>query len=264
MATKSTTRSKTSSVKPDPRITQRRKQVKRSNVRKRLWIIGGLVGVVAIVVGGWMLLHTTLFSAKTVTVSGAVHEDSAQVIAAAGLSDHPALIGIDVGAAEAGVNALPWVRSSTVQLHWPSSVAIIVVERTPVASVGMGTTTAVIDAEGRVLALEKTPPAGLVSMTLPGGEKIVPGAMLGAKALGAVQVAATLPAAFKGQVATVVANNDGSVTLQLTTPVRVDMGTATHLEEKYRDIASVIAGATLHPGDVIDVSVPQASTITGP
>jgi protein involved in polysaccharide export with SLBB domain len=33
---------------------------------------------------------------------------------------------------------------------------------------------------------------------------------------------------------------------------------------KYRDVASVIAGATLHPGDVLDVSVPQAPTISGP
>jgi hypothetical protein len=52
--------------------------------------------------------------------------------------------------------------------------------------------------------------------------------------------------------------------IQLTTPVTIELGQATDLTAKYKDIASVIAGATLHPGDVLDVSVPQASTITGP
>ena len=38
--------------------------------------------------------------------------------------------------------------------------------------------------------------------------------------------------------------------------------TADRLRAKFSDIAAIIAGTSLHAGDVIDVSVPQASTIT--
>ena len=46
------------------------------------------------------------------------------------------------------------------------------------------------------------------------------------------------------------------MTLTLTTPVTVDLGPASQLGAKYEDVAAVLAGATLHAGDVIDVSVP--------
>jgi hypothetical protein len=34
------------------------------------------------------------------------------------------------------------------------------------------------------------------------------------------------------------------------------------LTAKYEDVSSILAGATLHNGDVIDVSVPDAPTVT--
>ena len=43
----------------------------------------------------------------------------------------------------------------------------------------------------------------------------------------------------------------------MTTPILVDIGTATQLTAKYEDVSALLAGATLHNGDVIDVSVPR-------
>jgi hypothetical protein len=57
---------------------------------------------------------------------------------------------------------------------------------------------------------------------------------------------------------------DGWVTLQLDSPVSFVLGPANDLYQKYEDVASVIARATLHVGDVVDVSVPQALTVSGP
>jgi len=54
----------------------------------------------------------------------------------------------------------------------------------------------------------------------------------------------------------------GWVQLAMTTPVMVDIGSASQLTEKYEDVSSILAGATLHNGDVIDVSVPDAPTVT--
>jgi len=59
-------------------------------------------------------------------------------------------------------------------------------------------------------------------------------------------------------------NRVGWVTLHLDTPVSFVLGPASDLSQKYEDVASVIARTTLHIGDVVDVSVPQAMTVTGP
>jgi len=48
----------------------------------------------------------------------------------------------------------------------------------------------------------------------------------------------------------------------MTAPVTIALGTAEKLGAKFSDIAAIIAGTSLHAGDVVDVSVPQASTIT--
>jgi hypothetical protein len=50
----------------------------------------------------------------------------------------------------------------------------------------------------------------------------------------------------------------------MTTPIVVNVGTASQLPSKYEDVTSILAGASLHAGDVIDVSVPDAPTVTGP
>jgi hypothetical protein len=44
----------------------------------------------------------------------------------------------------------------------------------------------------------------------------------------------------------------------------VDIGDASQLQAKYEDVSAALAGATLHDGDIIDVSVPGAMSVTGP
>jgi hypothetical protein len=71
-----------------------------------------------------------------------------------------------------------------------------------------------------------------------------------------------LPVSFAAQVTAVTVEPAGWVQLALTTPILVNIGTATELAAKYEDVSSILAGATLHNGDVIDVSIPQAPTVT--
>ncbi len=99
----------------DPRISARRTAVIREQGRRRLIIGSVVLGAVALLVGGWFLLHTPLFSARSVTVTGNVHETSAQVMAQSGLADHPPLLDVDTGAVAARLEQLPWVRTATVQ-----------------------------------------------------------------------------------------------------------------------------------------------------
>jgi cell division protein FtsQ len=245
----------------DPRIRQRRADVIRRQARRRMLIALGFLAVLLLAGGGWGLVHTRLFAARVVTVVGSTHTPPAQVVAAAGLAGEPPLI--DVGAAAVtGVEKLPWVARASVTLHWPDGVRITVVERTPVAVVAEPEVSegwALVDATGRVLAVSTSRPSGLaqVSGSSPPG---APGTYVRGAAA-ALEVAASLPKAFAGQVTDVVEGRGGNVTLQLTSPVTVYLGSTVHLAQKYEDVAAVLAGAQLRSGQVIDVAVPGAPVV---
>jgi cell division protein FtsQ len=246
----------------DPRILARRTAVIKEQGRRRLIVGGVALGVVALLVGGWFLLHTPLFSARSVTVTGIVHETAAQVVAQAGLASQPPLLDVNTGAAAVRLEQLPWVRTATVHVSWPDGVHIVVTEEAArfTASTAAGKWELLSD-DGRVLGESATRPPGLLLLTVPAppGE---PGSVLSTKDSPGLRVASSLPASFVGQVTAVTVEPAGWVQLALTTPIVVDIGTTAELTAKYEDVSSILAGATLHNGDVIDVSVPDAPTVT--
>jgi cell division protein FtsQ len=248
----------------DPRISARRAAVIRAQGQRRLRIlIIGLVGS-AVLVGGWFLLHSPLFAARAVTVTGNTHESAAQVIAQAGLTNHPPLLDVNAGAVATRLEALPWVRSASVSVSWPDGVHITVAEETARLVVSeAGGRWATLSAEGRVLDVSAARPPGLVLLTVPQPPG-APGTVLAARDDAGLDVASSLPASFAAQVTAVTVEPAGWVQLSMTTPIAVDIGTATQLTAKYEDVSSMLAGATLHNGDVIDVSVADAPTVTGP
>ncbi len=248
----------------DPRIRQRRAAVRRKKGHRRLWLLVGAAALCVLVVGGWFLLHTRLFSARVVTVTGSLHTPSAAVVAAAGLGQLTPLLDVNPAAAAARVETLPWVQRATVERDWPDGVSIAVVERTPVAVVAAaGGAWAEVDATGRVLAVSATAPTGILKVAAPVTAG-APGTALAPGALPGLTVAASLPPAFVGQVTEVDVGPGGAVTLRLTTPVTVDLGSTAQLSAKYEDVAALLAGATLTSGDVLDVSVPESPVVSGP
>ncbi|HEX3946459.1 MAG TPA: FtsQ-type POTRA domain-containing protein [Acidimicrobiales bacterium] len=279
----------------DPRIRERRTAVVRAASRRRRRILLAAVILVALVVGGWFLLHTKILAARVVIVVGSTHVPDARIVDAAGLAAQPPMVDVDTGAAAARLEQLPWVATATVSRQWPDGVRIAVTERTPVAAVSTtaqsttagqtstgqsstgqspaGTTTptttpttppvaswALVDRTGRVLADGASPPAGLVHLAGPASPG-PPGSVLRSAGPGLV-VAASLPKAFAGQVTEVDVGSDGQVTLKLTSPVTVNLGTTAQLQDKYEDVAAILAGASLVDGDVIDVSVPESPLVT--
>jgi cell division protein FtsQ len=248
----------------DPRISARRTEVTRQQGRRRLRLVGLLAAVVVLIFGAWSLLHSSLFSARAITVVGATHETVTQVEAAAGLSNHPALLNVHAGAAERGIERLPWVASASVSVHWPDGIRIAVTERVPkVVMTAAGGQWAEVSADGRVLADETARPPGLVELAAP-KPPATPGSTLPAADQVGLVVAGTLPASFRAQVTEVTVEPAGWVQLAMTTPILVNIGDSSQLPAKYEDVTAILAGATLHNGDVIDVSVPKAPTVTGP
>ncbi len=246
----------------DPRISARRSAVTKERGRRRLRVLViGAAGVTCLV-GGWFLIHSPLFSARSVTVTGNEHEAAAQVVAQAGLTSRPPLLDINTGAMAARIEQLPWVRSATVHVSWPDGVHIAVTEETPrfVASAPGGRWESLSN-DGRVLGASAARPPGLLLLAVPQAPG-APGTKLGAKDAAGLRVAASLPPSFVAQVTAVTVEPAGWVQLAMTTPVVVDIGSTAELTAKYEDVSSILAGATLHNGDVIDVSVPDAPTVT--
>lgn len=246
----------------DPRISARRTAVMREQGRRRLRVLViGLVGT-GCIVGGWYLVHSPLFSARSVTVTGIVHETAAQVEAQAGLAGHPPLLDVNTGAAATAVERMPWVRSATVRVSWPDGVHIAVTEETPRLVVSEpGGRWVSLSADGRVLSVSTARPPGLILLTVPQSPG-APGSVIAARDEPGLRVASTLPTSFAAQVTAVTVEPAGWIQLAMTTPIVVDIGSAAELTAKYEDVSSILAGATLHNGDVIDVSVPDAPTVT--
>lgn len=245
----------------DPRMQERRADVLRQQARHRLRLALAALAVCLVVAGGWAVLHSRIFGARAVAVTGAPPGDDAAVVQAAGLAGAPPLI--DVGPANAAaVERLPWVATATITRHWPDGVSIAVTERRPVAVVAESPPSAgfaEIDRDGRVQATVASAPAGMVALAgtaAPGA----PGATLGGSRA-ALAVVATLPKAFASQVTEVQESPGGDVTLHLRSPVTIYLGSTAELGSKYEDAAALLAGATLAQGDVIDVSAPSTPVV---
>ena len=247
----------------DPRMSARRAAVLRDRGRRRLLLLIFGLGGIALLAATWFIIDSPLFSARHIAVTGNVHETAAQVVTQAGLASHPPLLDVNAGAAVARVDQLPWVRSASVQVSWPDSVRIAVTEEVPRLVVSVpGGQWATLSSDGRVLAVTAgARPAGLLLLTVPVAPG-APGTVLPARDDVGLRVATTLPASFAAQVTAVTVEPGGWVQLSMTTPIAVDIGTAAQLTAKYEDVTSILAGATLHNGDVIDVSVPDAPTVT--
>jgi cell division protein FtsQ len=221
----------------------------------------GVLCLIVVVAGAWYALHSRLFSARVVTVVGAVHTPVAQIERAAGLENQPPLLDVGAGAV-AGIERLPWIAHATVSREWPDGVRITVVERTVAAAVPEVPATAgwaLVDRSGRVLAVSPAPPPGVVRLsgTAPPGS---PGSTV-RQSRAALDVARTLPKAFVAQVRSVGEDPRGDVTLQLTSSLTVYLGSTSDLRRKYEDVAAILSGAQLASGEVIDVSAPSTPVV---
>ena len=250
----------------DPRIRQRREQVERSRTQRRLRRLAVAGVVVAVVVLGALLLHTPLFEAKVVTVTGAhPNTPTAAIEAAAGVLHHPPMISVDPGPTAARVESLPFIASARVIRHWPDALTIAVTERQPVTAMdGPAASWSTLDGNGRTLAVSPGKPAlpALVAHAATGPVSPAPlGGTAAPAAAPGLLVARSLPVAFAGQVTTITVAADGTVSLALNSGLTVLMGTVSDLTAKYEDVAAIIANAPLRGAHTIDVTVPQSPTV---
>jgi len=92
------------------------------------------------------------FGVQRITVSGRMHATDAAIAAAIGAGPDTMMLGFDTAAAKARLEALPWIRHAQVMRLLPSTLQVVVDERSPYAIWQSKGQTYVVDAEGVVLA----------------------------------------------------------------------------------------------------------------
>lgn len=92
------------------------------------------------------------FGVKRITLNGQMHATDAAITAALGAGPDTMMLGFDTDAAKARLEAVPWIRHAQVMRLLPSTLQVVIEERTPYAIWQNKGQTYVVDAEGVVLA----------------------------------------------------------------------------------------------------------------
>lgn len=136
----------------DDRIRARRRQVARSRLRRRRRIAGSIAAVVILTGAAFGLSHSPLFAVDDVRVDGVTGDRAEQVRAAAAVTPGERLFSVDLDTIENEVSALAWVREVAVSRLPPSTVAIAVSPREPVAVVRLADSSWLVDGDAVVVA----------------------------------------------------------------------------------------------------------------
>ena len=242
--------------------SDRRSESTRHRVHWLRWMIVSLLALASIGAGLDWLVHTSLFRVRHVEVIGLRHESRGAVLAASGLASGPPLLEVNASQVAQRLSVFPWIRTVVVSKRWPNTVELRVRERTPVAvAFDANHTLQYVDASGHDLG-----PAPLAANlpTLQYLHPLTKSWPYRRAGFNAAFVASRLPVAFSSQVSVITVDAQGSVSLQMTTPVTFVLGPPSDLTDKFHSVASVIAHGQLRPGDLVDVRVPGELAVSGP
>jgi cell division protein FtsQ len=246
----------------DPRLRQRRIDVRREEGRRRLrrLLIG--VGVAAALALVWAFTYSSFLDVDHIVVSGQAHATETEVRAAANIGRGQPMVYLDTEGAARRVEALPWVASASVRRSYPDTVRIDVVERVPVVAEPLKAGGfRLIDGEGHAIADTPALPSGVVVMTGP-TPPVAVGAVVDTQQLAAIDAAAVLPTLLRQRVGAVTWDADGSVALELAPQGTIRIGPPTNLPAKY--LAAIAVLEKLDPKTaigVLDVRAPEAPVL---
>lgn len=112
-------------------------------------------------------LHSPWFKLEHIEIVGAERADVAGRVAAAGIGPGAFIIWLRPGEIEAAVAADPWVREVRVERILPNRLVVEVLEHTPAAWVGGGSTWMLVSRAGVVVAVAAEPGEGLLRARVP-------------------------------------------------------------------------------------------------
>jgi cell division protein FtsQ len=116
------------------------------------WIGGQTSKIFGLFTGGVEHLAVAAgFGVKRVTVEGQLHATDADITAALKAGPNTMMLGLDTDAAKARLEAVPWIRHAQVMRFLPSTLQVVIEERSPYAVWQKDGQTYVVDDEGVVL-----------------------------------------------------------------------------------------------------------------
>ena len=244
-------------VTVDPRLRARRVAVKREEGRRRLRHLLIVLGAVASVGLLYGALRSPLLDVDGVTYRGLEHTSLDAVIAASGVHQGASLVGLDPGAVERRIEAVPWVETATVDRSWTGEVSIDITERVAVAAVMREQDMWVlVDGAGRVLtdSVTQLPDLPKLSGVVAAGE---PGSFLSIDAAAPLRIAELLPSRLDHRVDGIYRDRLGDLWISMRTADRVLFGTDDNLALKVVAMVTVLEelDAREQRGWELDVSV---------
>jgi cell division protein FtsQ len=232
---------------------ERERQAGRTTRRRylaRRWL--ALLVVLTVVAIAYLVMFTSLLGVRSVDVLGTKEIPPEQVREAAAIELGTPMVRLAADEAATRVAALPRVAEVVVERSWPSTVEIIVTERTPVAVQLSGDGVHLIDGTGFDYATEKARPEGLPELKMSTVTPDDPATHA------AVSVLAALPKQLRPQVAQITAPTPGDVRLLLADGRTVRWGDARNSERK----GAVLAPLLTRPGTTYDVTTPDFPTVS--
>jgi len=197
-----------------------------------------------------MVGFSSVLATTTVTVTGERVLSGDQVRAAGSVPLGRPLARQDLDRIAGAVAQLPPVRSVQVERRWPHTVAIRVVERTPVLAVRQPDGLLLLDRDGVGYQTVDTRPDGVVSAHVnPSYRELV---------VDVAEVAAALPRKLKTDVASIDASSPSGITVVLESGLRVTWGTSQDSALK----AQITEALRERRPATIDVSAPHNPATT--
>jgi cell division protein FtsQ len=237
----------------------RRRALRQAQGRRRLMLLLGCVAVVVAVVGYWGLRMSSAFDVTRVQVVGTSGPLGSEVEAAvASQTQGKSLLGMDAGAIQRKVEAIPFVRSARVDRAFPHTLAVHVVPYTPAAYAMIGKQVYPISSDGRVLADHGKVPRAAPVVLLPDGTTLTVGQHTGDENIASALEVLSRAHGFGSHV-TQLLPRSGTITAVLNTGTQLRFGSPSDLALKMQVVERVltrITGAQRRELAYLDVSAP--------
>lgn len=244
----------------DPRIAHRRVLVARELGRARRRVVILIVVLAVLAAGSIALVHSSVFGAHSIRISGSAHVSRARLLDTAGLDGSPPLVDLSPRLIAARIERLPWVRAAAVSISFPSTVSIRITSRVPVAVVSRGARSfAVLDPSGHVLEDVSSRPRSLPKVDLP-GRLPAPGERVGPEGRILCALAAAMPERMVPRTEDLFFGADGP-SLLLSGGLEAVFGGAGEAHEKFVTLDTVLRRLDLAGVVTVNLRVPSAPVL---
>ncbi len=234
-------------------------------IRRRRWVVGTLIGILAIVaLLGSLYYFTGIFYVKEIEVTGCNHLNPDYIRALSGISTETRFFGVNGGEVEKALKSEFWVESVTIKRKLPLKLILQVKERTPWASVTMIGRLFSVDSSGIVLEELPAPDPALPMILGLSSRPVTPGDSVDDEIFATCRgVLQSLPQALHARFASLASTPSREVTLVTLEGMQIIYGTPTDEQTKNEAIRALLQDPAVDLAglEYLDVSVPDHPVI---